>query len=381
MALNTVKKREKLERRREPYWEVLANGCHLGFRPSTVNGGGTWIAKYRDPETGKRALKSLGDYGHLNPSERFSAAAKDARAWFKHIASGGTNEALTVGQICKRYAEERPDAAARFKRFVFADPLARVRLSKLNKGHIADWRKRLEASPALVSRSTKGRKVTRPRSQATINRDMVALRAALNQAFAHGQIESDMPWRAALKPKKVSTRRNLYLTKDQRRALIDALPEDVAAFCRGLCLLPFRPGALASLTVASLNTKTQELQIDRDKAGQGRKILLPDETARFLKTLARSKLPGACIFTRADGKPWDKDAWKKPIKTAANQAGLPEATTAYTLRHSTITDLVTTGLDLLTVAQVSGTSVAMIERHYGHLKRDQATKALEGLAL
>ncbi|MGH8225935.1 MAG: hypothetical protein ACRER1_07275 [Gammaproteobacteria bacterium] len=56
-------------------------------------------------------------------------------------------------------------------------------------------------------------------------------------------------------------------------------------------------------------------------------------------------------------------------------------TIAYTLRHSTITDLVTGGLDLMTVAQVSGTSAAMIEKHYAHLQREHAAKALSGLAL
>jgi integrase len=55
--------------------------------------------------------------------------------------------------------------------------------------------------------------------------------------------------------------------------------------------------------------------------------------------------------------------------------------TAYTLRHSTITDLVSSGLPLLTIAQISGTSAEMIERHYGHLIRDAATEALAGLAL
>lgn len=34
------------------------------------------------------------------------------------------------------------------------------------------------------------------------------------------------------------------------------------------------------------------------------------------------------------------------------------------------------GLDLLTVAQISGTSVAMIERHYGHLRGEVASVAL-----
>jgi hypothetical protein len=46
-----------------------------------------------------------------------------------------------------------------------------------------------------------------------------------------------------------------------------------------------------------------------------------------------------------------------------------------------ITDLVHDGLDLLTVAQLSGTSVAMIEKHYGHLRSEVAAGALAKLAL
>ncbi len=61
---------------------------------------------------------------------------------------------------------------------------------------------------------------------------------------------------------------------------------------------------------------------------------------------------------------------------------MPAATTAYALRHSAITDLIALHkLDTLTVAQLSGTSLQMIDRHYGHLLREHAAKALERLAL
>ena len=66
--------------------------------------------------------------------------------------------------------------------------------------------------------------------------------------------------------------------------------------------------------------------------------------------LATDKLPAAPLFAQASGKAWNKDAWKKPMKEAAAAAGLPPGTVLYTLRHSTITDLVIDGLDLLTVA-------------------------------
>jgi integrase len=62
--------------------------------------------------------------------------------------------------------------------------------------------------------------------------------------------------------------------------------------------------------------------------------------------------------------------------------GPPEKACAYALRHSTITDLIALHrLDTLTVAQLSGTSLQMIEKHYGHLLRDHAAAALAHLAI
>jgi hypothetical protein len=55
--------------------------------------------------------------------------------------------------------------------------------------------------------------------------------------------------------------------------------------------------------------------------------------------------------------------------------------TAYTLQHSTITDLVDTRSPLLSVAQISGTNAEMIERHYGHLRRTETVETLSKLAL
>lgn len=123
------------------------------------------------------------------------------------------------------------------------------------------------------------------------------------------------------------------------------------------------------------------LTIGKDKAGRDRRIKLPEATAAVFADQCEGKPSTAPLFCRSDGKAWNKDAWKGPIKAACALAELPPAATAYAIRHSVITDLVTGGLDLLTVAQLSGTSVAMIERHYGHLRADHAAAALARLAL
>jgi len=382
MQLDRVANREKLKTRDEPYWERVEVGKSLGYRPSTIGSAGTWIAKAYDPMTRKKRKHSLGTYTHLAPNERRGAALKDAREWFDHIDAGGSHKPLTVKQACERYAATRPDAARRFVQYVYSDPIARVPLLKLVDRQVRAWRERLESLPALVTRRKKGNAITRKRSNDTVNRDMVPFRAALRLALEEGSALTDRAWRNALKPNKPSgARRNLYLDRAQRRALIEALPLDVATFARGLCMLPLRPSALAALTVADFDARRSELVIAHDKAGGGRRILLPRETVALLKEQAKNKLPAARLFNRADGQPWSKDLWKGPIKDAVRAAELPESATAYTLRHSTITDLVTSGLDLLTVAQVAGTSVRMIELHYGHLQRERAAKALAALAL
>ena len=78
----------------------------------------------------------------------------------------------------------------------------------------------------------------------------------------------------------------------------------------------------------------------------------------------------------------DEGGADTPSRTSSSPRGCPAAAAAYALRHSTITDLIALHrLDTLTVAQLSGTSLQMIEKHYGHLLREHAAKALASLTL
>ena len=375
--LSTVKNRDGLKARQEPYWQKLAIGQFLGYRPSKVGAGGNWIARLYDPEERKQRFHALGDFGHLPPNERFGAASADARAWFKLVSGGVAHDIVTVRDACEAYASTRPDAAKRFPRYVYNDPIASVKLQRLTTRQVLDWRRRLESLPAKVSRSTKGEQVTRKRAAATVNRDMVPFRAALNAACVPHAI-----WKTALTPEQTHGRRDLYLDLEQRRLLVANVAAEIAPFVRGLCILPLRPGALAKLTAIDFDPRQQTLHVLKDKANGGRRIPLPDDLAAFLASQCDGKAAATHIFTRANGLQWDKDSWKRPVKAAAITAGLPVATTAYTLRHSIITDLVQTNLiPLLAVAQLSGTSVKMIEKHYGHLRQEQAAKALGTLML
>ena len=387
--IDTVSARNKLPIRREPYWYKIGKELRVGFRKMSNEADGSWHVRHRD-ESGKEDQRSLGTMEEYPPNERFNKAVAAARDWVARAPArklGDTVQRATVMDVCDAYVKrirelkgDKPadDLETRYRRVVRSQPIHAIDIAVLTREHLREFRRCLIAAPVRVN--TAGD--IRVRSKDTVNRDMAALRAALNQALADQIVTSDFAWREPLKAfKNVSKRRSLYLDREQRRNLIANADDDLAKFLWGLSILPLRPGALALLKVEDFECRLGVLKIGTDKGGHERRIKLPSEIIGTFKQAAENRSPSAPLLARADGKAWNKDSWKGPFKKAALSAGLPPKTTAYTLRHSVITDLVHGGLDLLTVAQISGTSVAMIEKHYGHLRSDVAAVALAKLAL
>jgi integrase len=387
--LSRIGEREKLKPRsgNEPHWHRLRQGVYLGYRPSRKKVGGSWFARFYDDECNRNVRKRLGDYGTLSGHDVFKQAKADAEAWAETVETGGerARDMETVKDACEAYLNEKPGLIAEgvFRRHVYSDPIAKVKLDKLRRHHLKAWRKRLEEAPALVTRTKEAeKKLMKERSKSTVNRDMVPLRAALGMVLKPGAPNTDAAWQEALRPfKGADKRRELYLDRDERKKLIDAARDEARPFIKALCLLPLRPGALAGLTVRDFDKRTRALTVGKDKNGNPRQLTMPQLIADFFEAQVKDKLPAASIFARAGGEAWNKDAWKHPIKDAVEAADLPRATSAYTLRHSVITDLIRARLPILTVAQLSGTSVAMIEKHYGHLVRDDAEEALASIAI
>lgn len=147
-----------------------------------------------------------------------------------------------------------------------------------------------------------------------------------------------------------------------------------------MTLLPFRPAVFANFVALDFDLQQAVLRVERDKKAKDRRVPLPKETADLLEKSCANKKPNESIFVDRNGNPWNKDSWKKAFKSAAKAASLPETVTAYTLRHSVITDLISLhNLDINTVAIISGTSARMIEQYYGHLIKDRAVSALAKL--
>jgi hypothetical protein len=242
--IDTVTARANRKARREPYWHRITKGCYLGYRKTAASVDGTWIARAMDEATDKKNYKSFGAIAETPDHRRFDAASTAAREWFEHLGKGGSTSLTTVRLICERYvahlksnrnARAASDAEARFKNYVLDDAkLANMDVAKLTPKTVKAWRKTLQ-----VRATTGGPNRGKPRTDSTLNRDLTSFRAALNLAYVDSLVTSDFAWRGALRPIKDAGRsRELYLDRDQRRKFIEKAPDDLAAFLRGLSLLP-----------------------------------------------------------------------------------------------------------------------------------------------
>ena len=352
--------RERLKTRPEPYWQRLRKGGYLGFR----RGSDTWIARYRD-RTGKQNFHALA-------AADFDTAKQQAEDWLEQVSSGVVAVAKgTIREALETYLawlvdQGRQSTAEtckkRFEAIVYSDPIADVLLVDLTRGDMQRWRDRLRP----------GRQ---PRS---INRHVRSVVAALNCAHWEGFAGNPKTWR--LKPLADDIEdimeTAVILDPAQRHALIAAAEPDAAAFCRGLEITGARPKELAAATVADLDITHGTIKLMHRKGRKAklraRQVVLTDDGVAFMKQQAAGKLPAALLFTCA-GKEWDRFRINGRIKKAiaahnAQAQGndrIPPTASAYSFRHARISELLQVhGVDPLTVAMQTGTSVKMIEKAY-----------------
>lgn len=100
------------------------------------------------------------------------------------------------------------------------------------------------------------------------------------------------------------------------------------------------------------------------KTKKARTIYFNATAQRLLKR--HRKLAGP-VFLNKLSKPWTKGAIVRRMDNLRAETGI--VATAYTYRHSFITRALTAGEDIAVVAELTGTSIEMISRNYGHLDK------------
>ncbi|MFW9615142.1 tyrosine-type recombinase/integrase [Aquabacterium sp.] len=366
--------RSKLTPRREPYWTRLEIGLYLGYRVMSDNVG-TWIA--RRQEGTKKTYQALGHH------DLYDDAKKAALAWAGRVDAGVTDKAPTVQAACEHYVKHQrtakgdnaaKDAEGRFKRLVYGTAFGKITLDKLNTIKVRAWR------DGQIPKGDDFDDDTVRRAKDSINRNLATLKAALNLAHRDRLTASDDAWKTVTSFEKVGKRRTIFLNTDQRRALVAQCGDGLRELVTALLLTGIRPGELAGCDVADFDKITGTLTIRISKT-EARTVPLSTAAIEHFKTATKDRIGAAPLIPDGFGKRWNKDAWKKPFKAAVVAAGLPEKTVMYTLRHCAITELIAGGMDSHLVAKIAGTSTAMIDANYGHLRVDKTRALMDKTAM
>ena len=301
--LSHKRDRERLKARDWPYYKRLTEGAYLGFR----RGPDTWIARFRGRD-GKQQYKPLGE------ALGFDEAKRRAEEWLSQLAGSAvrTITRATVQAALESYLADlkrhgRHDAAKealwRFKVVVYEDPIAGLELEAATKDDFRDWRDRL----------TPGRQ---PRS---VNRYVRAVAAGLNRAVEDlGHVGNPAAWRLTPLSDDVEDEGEtaVFLTPEQRKALISNAEPHTAAFLRGLELTGARPKELAGAVVEDFDGKSVKLAHRKGKPPKlrTRRVVLSAEGIKFFERETRGKLPKAPIFTEDGEQPWRRHVWARQFR-------------------------------------------------------------------
>jgi integrase len=364
--LSRKRERERLAVRDAPYYQRLCSGGYLSFR----RGPNTWGARYRD----RRGGQNRTPFPDLS-NEDYDGALRCAFEWIAQLSKTAVRSAkrTTVQAALETYLADlrrhgRQDAAKgaewRFKKYVYKDRLATIDLEKLTRDDMEEWRQRHVSG----------------RAARTVERQLRSVRAGLNRALELGHVGNAAAWslKALRDEIEDSGDTAVMLSPAQRSALIAAGAE-IGPFLRGIELTGARPGELANAKVGDFDGESLRLAHRKGKPPKlrARLVVLSAEGIEHFKAHGVNRPATAPIFTEASGIAWRRHMWARRIrevianhniaheKNTHPSGAIPVSASAYSFRHARISELLQIhSVDPLTVAQQTGTSVAMIERAY-----------------
>ena len=139
-----------------------------------------------------------------------------------------------------------------------------------------------------------------------------------------------------------------------------------------------KTGKRTGLTARQFPLERQELiRSVRERDKWWRKIAISGESILgCAASEARSRLKSEWLFPGKTGEQIAEGGYAEALASCYKRAGMPPKVDVIGYRHAFVTRFLQKGGDALTLARLMGTSMAMIERTYGHLMMEHAREVL-----
>lgn len=246
---------------------------------------------------------------------------------------------------------------------------------------------------------------THPRSPKTRKNIHALMSAALTRAVESGQHIKKNPAKGIRSPKSVKkSRQNVYLTKPEAAALVEAMPDHYKLFMRVLLGTGLRFGEATALKPDDFQYLSGRLTLRVSEAwkrhgGPGigiktgapktekgnRTITLPKNLAADLQEHLKTVKRGSDLLFKhpASGKRIQNGTfhyyvWGPTINKLVESGALMRRPTIHDLRHTHASRLIEAGVDLPTIQERMGhENIQTTVNVYGHLAIDADAKAAD----
>ncbi|MEV7808956.1 tyrosine-type recombinase/integrase [Microbispora sp. NPDC088329] len=132
-----------------------------------------------------------------------------------------------------------------------------------------------------------------------------------------------------------------------------------------------RHDKLVALTVGSVAVDSAHCVIVfRHKGGKTDRVPVPPRVRALLEPLLEGRAAGEVLFTRADGRPFDRWRMTTALRRAATAAGVDhKGLTPHTARATAATALLDEGMPLADVQELLGHSSPVTTQRYNRGRR------------
>jgi integrase len=393
--------RSKLAARHDPYWHLMAEGQHLGYRKAS-EGRGRWIARYYIKDGNGRAYRfeTLGSADDTVPADdaeilSYSQAVAHANKWFsevdKDLAAGVRRGAYTVLDAAddwiaawKGSEASKDNSLSNLKNHILPE-LGPRDVAKLTRQDLQKWLEALaKKKPIRTQKHEESRKdlppsrrskliydaddpETKRKRRDTANRIFNDLSALLTLAYRNQRVASKAAWETVDKFENVDVAKNEYLTLKEANKFLDVCPTDFRDLVQGALITGCRYGELSKLKVSAYDVQLRAISLVQGKTGKVKHVYLTNSDASFFDDRTSDKDDADLIFKRADGEAWAKSNQQERMRTVLKAAGIRRHVRFHDLRHTFATLLALNGTSIPLIANQlghSGTRIA--EKHYAH---------------
>jgi integrase len=408
--LGTRAARSRLKPRPKPYYRMIEEGLHLGYRKPRGRRGkpaasGKWVLRHYlgGQSYSVEAFATADDFMDADgvailDFDQAQAEARQRMVSRAHGAAGVTGPLLVkdaVRQYLDWLAGERGEATvydARRRAEAFIIPkLGDIECTQLTADALRRWRDGI-ARQAPRLRTAEGKKQQHRefngddadairRRRASTNRLLTILKAALNHAWREGQVPSDTAWRRVRPFKAVDAARVRYLTVAEAKRLINACDADFRLLVRAALATGCRYSELTRLQVRDFHPDSGTINVRQSKSGKPRHVVLAGEGIELFTHLSAGRAGDQLLLPNSRGAAWQKSEQARPMREACEHAKIKPRISFHILRHTYASHAVMNGAPLLVVARNLGhADTRMVEKHYGHLTQSYVADAIRAAA-